>query len=161
MQVLPGKLKAEELIPSFTLPSAGGSMIGPRMYHHRRSLVLFFFHDGRCQVCERLLTDFAGRYDEIRSENGEVLAVTTASAGDARAMANRLNLPFPLLYDTSGKVVERFTQVEQDSGRVVPSVVITDRFGAVYTTLLVHETKPPSADAVLEWLNFIELQCPE
>lgn len=161
MSALPAKLRTEQVIPSFYLPSARGATIGPRTYQRRRNLVLFFFHDGQCQVCQALLEEFARRYQDIQDANAEVMAVSTVSAEQARAIAADLNLPFPLLYDPPGSVVDRFTYSDPSTRRPVPVIVVTDRFGAVYTSIQVDEAQPPTVEEVLAWLRFIELQCPE
>jgi len=161
MQVFPAKLKTQEVIPAFELPSARGGTVGPRTYRRQRNLVLIVFHDGRCRVCRDLLAQLADQYEEFRALNAEVLAISTLSADDARAIANTLNLPFHLLYDSSGQVVDRFTYRDPKTGRPAPSIVVTDRFGAVYTTIQVDEDNPPQPEQILDWLRFIEIQCPE
>lgn len=161
MPVLPTKLRTEQVIPSFYLPSAQGATIGPRTYQRHRNLVLFFFHDGQCQVCKALLVEFARRYQDFHDANAEVLAISTVTADQARTIVDDLHLPFPLLYDPAGSTVDQFTYFDPAIRRPVPVIVVTDRFGAVYSTIQVDETQPPTAEDVLAWLRFIELQCPE
>ena len=161
MPALPAKLTTQQVIPSFYLPSAQGATVGPRTYQRRRNLVLFFFHDGQCRVCKELLVELAQRYHDFHDANAEVLAISTVSADQARKIVDDLRLPFPLLYDLAGTIVDRFTYFDPATGRPVPVIVVTDRFGAVYSTIQVDETQPPTAEDVLAWLRFIELQCPE
>ena len=47
-------------------------------------------------------------------------------------------------------------------GVVAPAVVITDRWGEVYATTAVATIAAlPSADAIFEWLRYINHECPE
>jgi hypothetical protein len=42
------------------------------------------------------------------------------------------------------------------------AVYVADRFGEIFAALpLGAGAPPPAPDALLEWLRFIELQCPE
>lgn len=161
MPVLIPKLRRDEVIPSFQLPSTRGVSLGPRTYRRRYNLVLFFFHDGQCQVCKSVLDDLARCYSEIKQNNAEVLGVSTIRQDEAMTLAQALRLPFPLLSDSTGEVVDRFTHREPRTGRPLPTIIITDRFGAVYTTIYVEEHNPPRMAEILDWIKFIELQCPE
>ena len=162
MPVLLPKLQRDEVIPSFQLPSTRGVSIGPRSYYRRRrNLVIFFFHDGQCQVCKGILDNLARHYSEFKENNAEVLGVSSVRQDEAMALTQTLKLPFPLLFDSTGEVVDRFTHREPRTGRPVPTIIITDRFGAVYTTIQVEESNPPRMEEILDWVKFIELQCPE
>jgi hypothetical protein len=43
---------------------------------------------------------------------------------------------------------------------IEPAICISDRYGEVYFSAFFADTAP-SADNVLEWLRYIEIQCPE
>jgi len=70
--------------------------------------------------------------------------------------------PFPLLADPEGTTRRAYAALlpgEPDEGAMV---FVLDRYGAPYAALICPEPDDPALPReVLEWLGFIELQCPE
>jgi peroxiredoxin len=161
-RTLKPKLKLQEVVPDFDLPSTKNGKVGLWSYKQKLNMVLLFFHGRDCKGCIDLLQELARDYARYQDDEAEILAVTTMPLDEARALADQLHLPFPILSDPTGKTVERFTYLDEATGGPVPSLFVLDRFGAVYTQAIAErEDQLPSSDEVLEWLGLIEAQCPE
>lgn len=88
-----------------------------------RWVVLFFYPGDYTFVCPTELTDLATRYEELRSLNVEVLAVSTDSHHVHRAWQeaelSRMvdgGLPFPMLSDAGGKIGTLYGVYDEDGG---------------------------------------------
>ena len=142
------------MLPDFHLPAPKGDIVSPRDYRGRRNLVVAFLGELPCGPCSRFLTDVADRYDELRAEEAEVLAVARAGVSVTREAGAAL--PFPLLADEAGHVHSRY-----GAGPSHAAIYIADRFGDVFAVYHLTPADLPPATALLEWLRFIEVQCPE
>jgi peroxiredoxin Q/BCP len=85
--------------PEFALPSANGT-------HYRLSLltgrivVLAFYRGDDTPTCSRQLVEYSALYDELRSQDVELLGISPDSTQSHFAFGCRLELSFPLLADT-------------------------------------------------------------
>jgi peroxiredoxin len=145
------KLQRGAMLSAVYLPEASGQPIGIGDYRRRRSLVLFRIHAAGCGDCEARLRELAAAYHDLAAEKAEVLAIVPGSREEAALLKERLGLPFPVLADTDGWLAE--------SGA---ALAVADRFGEIYTAAHAGEGHElPALAAILEWLAFINLQCPE
>lgn len=156
------------MIPEVTLPAADGSEVSLESYHSRWNLVLVLEGDAAgAERVHRLVSSLARHPDELDEETARVLLVTTSppaaaeGTGGAAGSSGTRRLPFPTLIDRGAKLHRRFGAVDA-SGTPVPAVVIADRFGEIFTTYRVPPgAKPPTRRDVVQWLVFINIQCPE
>ncbi len=129
-------------------------MIRPSDYRQRRNLVLVFLGEPADRSSLPVLRDLAGHYAAFQSATAEVLVVVRGPAGDADALRRRLRLPFPVLADPAGAAHQVFG--------ARPAVFVADRFGEIYhAERLTGRADHPAARELLEWLDYIEMQCPE
>lgn len=113
-------------------------------------------------MCKERLRMFAANYQELMKLETEILAISSDSLDRSRNLSAELGLPYPLLADPEGKVIEKYTYCWEDNKTVAPSVFLTDRYGVLYYQLIAHEvTELPERADILSWLNFIQIQCPE
>lgn len=71
-------------------------------------------------------------------------------------LAGGLDLPYPLLAAAGGQVARRYG-VDHGVG-----VFVVDRYGALWARMLAPDVADLPAQAeILEWLEFIEMQCDE
>jgi peroxiredoxin len=137
-----------KMLASFALPARDGRMVRAWDYRQRASLVILFLVEGDDRGLG-LLRDLAAATPEIRAADGAVVAIT------ADELPAGSDLPFPVLRDPEGAAAAR-------QGLTVPAVVLADRFGEIWAAWDGAEGRPlPSADDVLGWLAFVEVQCPE
>lgn len=156
----PGLVEGE-MVPVFQLTTTSGQVIRLRDYRHRRNLVIVLLADPACGPCRALLQQMAAEYREYRSLNTEILAILEAPPDASRQMAAELKLPFPVLVDEARQVLARYLPGRRN-GMPVLSVFITDRYGELYSQILAEDEQTvPGSDEVLDWLQFIEAQCPE
>ena len=83
----------------------------------------------------------------------------------ARETAARIkqeaNLPFPLLVDEDGRIHRPAGAVDK-YGHPAAAIYITDRFLEVFAVYRSSEGQTmPCAREIVEWLSFIDSQCPE
>ena len=146
-----------EMFPTLSLPTAEG-MVDLRSYSQKNDLLLVFLDENPATDVLRVVEDLGMRYDDIRAENGEVVAVVHAPPGEAVRLTKELRLRFPVAGDADGTVVRRFGP----KGAGEWSIYLTDRFGEIFFVWEGDGTSPPPpADEIVNRLKFIEMQCPE
>jgi peroxiredoxin len=106
---------------------------------------------------ESYLRSLTGVYQDILYAQARVIAVVPLPLHDAAALSSRLNLPFALLADDGGGTTRRMLGDEHAN-----ALCVADRFGQVHYLAPAHTaaTLPP-IKAALDWLDFIQIQCPE
>jgi len=106
----------------------------------------------------RLLDALEQGRGAIEEEEGRVLAVR---ASDRSRMPGQWRWSFPLLLDADARLHNRVGAVDAH-GEPTTSLYITDRYREIYAA-----TRPGDADwpttvsEVLQWLTFVNIQCPE
>src|SRR5438094_97027 len=98
-------------------------------------------------------------YQEARRHfsEKELVAVTSQPA----AVPQRGRWTFPVLVD-DGAHIHRNVGATDAAGRPAPAVFVTDRFREIFAAYLPgHGAALPGAKEILDWLVFINIQCPE
>ncbi|MBI2865588.1 MAG: redoxin domain-containing protein [Chloroflexi bacterium] len=156
------KLRDQQVVPDFRLPSHRQSINSAADYRQRSNLVIVFFHSVDCPDCQQYLRQLADSYPSFQQAATEILAISIISVEGAKKLADDLHLPFPVLADDLGRLAEQYTYIDQATRTPVPAVFVVDRFGAVFFQSLSQiEADLPRPDEILGWLDLIELQCPE
>jgi peroxiredoxin len=146
-----------QLFPDATLPAADGSTVSLGDFKPGWDLVMVMLgaDDGITPELERLLDALAEGHAAVEAEDGKVLAVHEARAPDG------WRWPFPLLADRDGALHRRVGALD-DSDRPAPALYVTDHYREIYAALRPGEHGwPESADDVVRWLVFVNIQCPE
>ena len=139
----------------FALPDAAGRTVQLWQYLQRSNVVLFFHHGVDCAACHAVLQELATHTDAFSQEETAVLAVGPGQLAENQQLADQAEYPFPLLSDSTGQTA---AQLELD----IPSLVIADRWGEIWAAWLGGaDHRLPSGQEILQWLVFIEAQCPE
>jgi peroxiredoxin len=143
-------------LQDFELPSALGRNIRLSDYRGRSNLVLIFAGDG--SETTKLLVELAREYGDIKEEDCEVLVVVRLSLERSAGLKEKLKLPYQILVDDDDHVHEAM----RATGRGVPAIYITDRFGEVFGIYRSSEGGAlPEISEILTWLEFVNAQCPE
>ncbi|MGB9870211.1 MAG: redoxin domain-containing protein [Anaerolineae bacterium] len=146
--------------PTFRLESSRREPVAFSDYRGRRNLVVLFLPGLDCPGCRTVLENFADRYSAYRERAAEVLAVIS---GPGAPSALEETYPFPLLADPDGAARQAY-------GALLPTpvpdhqsiVFILDRYRAPYIAWTGPDPGNPALqDEFLDWLDFIEFQCPE
>jgi peroxiredoxin len=148
-------LKRGRVVPAFTLPDTTGVPVRRTAYRDKKNLILLFLPDAEDDAARTYLRALADSYEAIRAETGEVLAILRGAPSAIAEAKRELNLPFPLLADTSGTVTAGFLLPAARAG-----VFVTDRYGELYFAApSAHTTTLPPVAALLAWLEAIDRQC--
>lgn len=143
----------------FTLTSADGKQVHLSDYRGRSDLVMLLA--GKAEPACVLLAELGHHYSQLREAEAQVLAVFEGSRQEAAGVAENLVLPFPLFVDEDGSVHRQLGATDSE-GRPAPALYITDRYGEVFAAYRSAAGQGlPRADEVLNWLAFINSQCPE
>lgn len=109
---------------------------------------------------KQLLIELNSRYAQIRSEQAEILVIAQTRE-QARELREQCDLRCPVLADEDGSVHRTYGAVEAQ-GKLSAAVYITDRFGEVFGVYRTRDGQPlPNGAEILDWLEFINSQCPE
>jgi len=146
-----------QLFPDATLPASDGTTISLGDFKPRWDLVMLLLGagDALAPEVEQLLDALADGNAAVEAEDGKVLAVHAGRAIDGW----RLN--FPLLADRDGALHRRVGAVDERD-RPGPALYVTDHYREIYAALRPGEHGwPATAHEVVEWLVFVNIQCPE
>jgi hypothetical protein len=135
-----------------SLIQGNGDSIRISDFRHRQNLVVLFTGESGFGRLSDLVKALSARYAEFRAEEAEILVVVAPSAGSQAGLG--AGLPFPVARPQAGG-----QDREQLAG---PGITVLDRYGEVYAAYRPEgDAALPMVDELLEWLRFIELQCPE
>lgn len=128
-------------------------------YRQKQNLVILFVDDAGFGFLSGLVGALSERYAEFKAEEAEILVVV-APQGDCSQPRLQVALPFPVVTFIESDMNARATAIPGD--RTGATVYVLDRCGEVYATYQPDvATAVPTAEDLLAWLRFIELQCPE
>ena len=148
------------IAPPFRLLSSEGRPIALADYRGRSNLVLFFAHGLDCAPCRAALVAFAAHSADYRARAAEVLVVSPTMMDETLPATH---VGPPVLSDPAGEVRRAYAALlPNGTGDDQVLLFVLDRYGAPYAALACPEADAPTLQQeVLEWLAFIEVQCPE
>lgn len=153
-------LEMEKVIPDFVLPSLDGKQVSPRDFKQRANLVIAYLDLDNCGECRHFLHGLADNYHLYRSDETEVLAVCPQPLANLAGQAGTMGLPFPVLSDDRGLVRKVYLGGEATQGTW--GIFVTDRYGALRAKMTGTSADAlPGQNAILGWLDLIEMECPE
>jgi hypothetical protein len=147
-----------EILSGFTLPALDGSVVSLESYRGRRNLAVVLAADVIDEgPVAALLRELRWRAEELTGEAAQVLVVVTSPSIAARRAPDG----FPTLLDDEGRIHRAIGAVDA-AGRPAPAVFVTDRFREIFAAYLpAHSPGLPTVKDILDWLVFINTQCPE
>jgi len=140
----------------FMLRSTAGAEVRLSDYRARSNLILIFAE--RSAEHLGLVRDLAAQYSNIREEQGKGLLIVPARQRDQPG-GTSLQLPFPTLIDSNREVYAEYGL--QTDGHPISGIFITDRFGELVASYVGSEIENATSASILNWLEFINSQCPE
>jgi peroxiredoxin len=154
------QLESGALLPAFTLPGADGMPHGPWDYKQHDHLLLLFARSSATSDGRGRLRAFAPRYREFREEQCAILAITANTVIANLQAQDELRLPFPLLADPTGSVIQCYTRWDATTRLLTPSIVLADRYNAVYQQWTANnEARLPRIEELLEDLQYLNKLC--
>lgn len=154
-------IQRDKPAPFFQLPSSLEKLISPSDYYGRRNLVLLFLPGLEHLKCRTALENFAAYRQEYEEKAAQVLVIFSGPTAKA-ALEEGQAYPFPLLADPDGSVTQAYAALLPFPVGEEPMVFVLDRYrGSVVAFVGPELDKPAIHQEILEWLAFIEIQCPE
>lgn len=149
------------LLRNFALLSAGGRQVQLADYRGRANLVVVLAGAQGSEPELALLAQLASRQAEILEQEAQVIAVLYCAREQAQAIKSRAQLPFVVLADADG-AAHRSLGALDSNGSPRLAVYVTDRYAEVFAAWRTTQGDPaPSPQDILDWLEFINRQCPE
>jgi hypothetical protein len=147
------------LFPDATLPTVDGHSLSLEHYRPRWDLVVLMLGRGPMPgPAARLLGPLAAVRAELEAEDAQIVVI---AADTPERWSGAWPYPFPLAFDASAGLHQRVGAVDA-SGRADVALYITDRYREIFTVLRPGGARwPTSAQDVMGWLTFVNIQCPE
>lgn len=150
-----------QIIPEFTLLSTAGTCVRLSDYRGKRNLILIFCGAGDSASVRCVVRQVSELYGEFVAEEAEVFALVQGASDKAEDLERSCNPVFPVLPDQERRAHELFG-VQSSERQRFPAVCIIDRFGELRDVSRPAESQRSSfARDILEWVRYINLECPE
>lgn len=155
------RLHSGQMMPDFTLTTSEGEPIRISDFRNRYNLVLIFTGDTSTEPLQDFLEDLSDRKSDIQALDARAFVIVPGDEARAARFQSRMGLNLTVLADPDGSVYHRVLGIDRNVLANL-QVYVIDRFGEIYSSFETgdHESLP-TADEVLSWLDFIEIQCPE
>lgn len=101
-------LRVGEQAPDFEVVSSRGETVRLRDLLGRKNVVLYFYPGDFTPVCTRETCGFRDVYDELGSQDTEVIGVSVDSDESHRRFAERHRVPFTLLSDPKRELARTY-----------------------------------------------------
>lgn len=146
--------------PRFTLPDENGRPVRLDDHLGRGPLVLVFYRGDWCPYCNAQLAGYLRHLDRLDRLGAGVLAISVDAVADAAALKSKLALPFPVLSDPGGEVIDRYAGTEERlrDGVAIgrPATFVLDRHGSIaWSHVGADFADRPLVSEVLEQLEVV------
>lgn len=153
-------LRTGEIIPAFSLPGADGMPHSPWDYKQREHLVILLVTSFSDSEASGVSKEFKRQYRRFREEDCAVVGIAADPVIEHVRIQEKLQLPFPLLADPQGEVIARYTYWDSKMHSATPSLVLADRYGALYAQWIAeHEAELPPIEELLKDLDYLNKLC--
>lgn len=131
-----GVLKAGQKAPSFSLPDENGNTVSLASLKGKK-VVLYFYPKDHTPGCTQEACDFRDHFSRLKSKNVSVFGVSKDSAKTHTSFISKHELPFSLLTDEAGEMMESYGAWGEKSmyGKkfmgIIRSTVLIDENGKV------------------------------
>lgn len=155
-----GELPSRGLrLNDFHLKTASGQEVRLSDYRGRSNLVVFAA--GNDSATMALMAALTQQYSRLEALQATVLLIVQRPREAAAWKARTMSRPYPTLIDGDGHVHRELGAVTAH-GKPQTAIYITDRFAEVFGVYrLAGGGRLPGVNDILDWLEFIESQCPE
>lgn len=153
-------LRVRDIVPAFSLPGADGMPHSPWDYKQREHLTILVLTSSGTQEARGLLREFKRQYSALREEYCAVLVITANTVSENLSVQEDLQSPFALLADPRGEVIARYTYWDASARQAQPSIVLADRYGALYQQWIAQsEAELPPLAELLKDLQYLNTLC--
>lgn len=149
----------------FELPDQSGLTCRLSDQLHPHGAVLIFYRGHWCPYCRRYLSKIQANLGRFREFGVGLVAISPEPVSTAAALARELQLTFPLLSDSDGRVIDRFGVrngfLGGSSGLPHPAVWIIDsEGGVVFRSIDRNYKKRTTVPTILSALRSMALPIP-
>lgn len=102
-----GRVRAKEMAPDFTLPSASGEAVSLRDFRGKAMVVLYFYPKDMTAGCTAEACAFRDSYEVFREAGAEVIGVSADSPESHREFIKRNHLSLMSLASTPSAARKR------------------------------------------------------
>jgi peroxiredoxin len=161
MDIQATDIKVGQMFPNLILEDERGRTVRIQSYRQRKNLVLVFSGEPITSKFQQMLEAITKRFSDFEFDKAKVLAILAGSRRDLAKLKAGQDYPFQLLVDVGGEAHREAGAIDA-SGRPEFTVVVMDRYCEVYALYRVDANTPrPAVQSLIEWLEYIELQCDE
>jgi peroxiredoxin Q/BCP len=146
-------LKEGDKAPSFTLDSDSGKKVSLKDFKGK-TVILYFYPKDMTSGCTQQACDFRDSFTRLKKKDRVVLGVSKDSVESHEKFRDKYELPFPLLSDPTGKMLEEYGVWKEKSmyGRkymgIERTTFVIDGSGKI--TKIFNKVKVPGhVDAIL------------
>ena len=100
-------IKIGQKAPDFSLPDQEGNMHSLKDYLGKK-ILLYFYPKDDTPGCTTEACNFRDEYKDFKKMGLVILGVSKDSVKSHKKFAEKFSLPFPLLSDETGEVVEKY-----------------------------------------------------
>lgn len=138
--------------PPFALTDLDGNCLELRELVLLGPVVLVFFRAAGSPACVEQLRDYKLRYAGLYEAGATLIAICSGDRATALALVERERLPFPVLVDEDGSVLDRWG-LEGAEGVTRTATFVLDKSGTVrFRAVDEDDGRTPSA-RVLDWVG--------
>jgi len=100
-------LKIGKKAPDFSLPDQDGTLCTLKEYKGKR-VILYFYPKDDTPGCTKEACAIADIYDDFKKHGVKVLGMSKDTPRSHKKFAEKYNLPFTLLSDKTGEMIEKY-----------------------------------------------------
>ena len=126
----PQHLDPISMAPDFQAPDETGRMRSLSEFRGH-AVVLYFYPKDGTPGCTREACAFRDEWQRIRAAGGQVVGVSLDSVESHAEFKRKHDLPFPLLADTDGKVLEAYGVPKNPKGYASRTTFVIDARGII------------------------------
>lgn len=138
--------------PDFSLCDTEGTRVHLAELYVLGPLVLVFFRNSESRACVEQLREYKKRNAALLEAGATVVAISCDDRIGTRELVARERLPFRVLVDDEGYVLERWG-LRDSTGRSRTATFVVDRSGTVRWRAIDRDASRTPAAHVLDWLN--------
>jgi peroxiredoxin Q/BCP len=101
-------LKKGDRAPDFSLPDESGQQVTLASLLAQGPLILYFYPADFTPICTAEACSIRDMHDEILDVDMQVVGVSPQSSSSHTKFKDKFNLPFPLLFDDSKRVIRAY-----------------------------------------------------
>ncbi len=138
--------------PDFSLCDTEGARVQLAELFVLGPLVLVFFRNAESRACVEQLREYKKRHAALLEAGATLVAISCDDRAGTRELVERERLPFRVLVDDDGFVLESWG-LRDSTGRSRTATFVVDRSGTVRWRAIDRDASRTPAAHVLEWLN--------